>query len=70
MPTSVPRTRALYRHYQGGLYRLLHEAILEATEEPVVVYRSEADGRIWVRSLREWNQKVQPGVRRFERVPE
>jgi hypothetical protein len=37
-----------YRHYKGGLYELVCEAVLEADHTPVIVYRGE-DGRTWVR---------------------
>jgi hypothetical protein len=63
---------ALYRHYKGGLYRRLMDATDEATMTPVVVYRSEQDGRVWVRSLDAWLDHVDgpdgTRVRRFERV--
>ncbi|MCA1247091.1 DUF1653 domain-containing protein [Massilia sp. MS-15] len=37
-----------YRHYKGGLYELLVEAVLEADHTPVMVYRGQ-DGKVWVR---------------------
>ena len=37
-----------YRHYKGGLYELVCEAVLEADHTPVMVYRG-ADGAVWVR---------------------
>ena len=51
---------SLYRHYKGGIYRLLHHAKIEATMRPAVVYRSddEADSRVWVRPLSEWLESV------------
>lgn len=33
----------------GGLYEVMATARLEATLEPVHVYRSLADGQVWVR---------------------
>ena len=64
----------LFRHYKGGRYRLLMEATDEATGQPVMVYRSEQDGRVWVRTAASWLDTVHvegPGgiarrVRRFE----
>jgi predicted metal-dependent HD superfamily phosphohydrolase len=35
-------------HYKGGRYRVVGRATLEATLEPVLVYRA-ADARLWVR---------------------
>jgi hypothetical protein len=37
-----------YRHYKGGVYELVCEAVLEADHTPVIVYRGE-DGMTWVR---------------------
>jgi len=37
-----------YRHYKGGIYELVCEAVLEADHKPVVVYRGQ-DGVVWVR---------------------
>ena len=48
----------LYRHYKGGLYRKLYNATLEATLEPVVVYRSLKDDHVWVRPVVEWGEAV------------
>jgi len=54
----------LYRHYKGGLYTLLHVGRHSETEEWLVVYRSEAEGGIWIRPLAMWRQDVD-GVPRF-----
>ncbi|WP_137175733.1 DUF1653 domain-containing protein [Massilia sp. HP4] len=37
-----------YRHYKGGIYELVCEAVLEADHTHVVVYRGQ-DGVVWVR---------------------
>nr|WP_269143643.1 DUF1653 domain-containing protein [Massilia phyllostachyos] len=37
-----------YRHYKGGVYELVCEAVLEADHTPVMVYRGR-DGVVWVR---------------------
>lgn len=37
-----------YRHYKGGIYALVCEAVLEADHTPVMVYRGR-DGVVWVR---------------------
>lgn len=47
-----------HRHYKGGIYRVIAHATDEATGQPVVVYRSEQDGRVWVRTLANWNETV------------
>ena len=37
-----------YRHYKGGVYELVCEAIQESDLSPVIVYRSH-NGSIWTR---------------------
>ncbi len=43
-PAVLPR----YRHYKGGIYELVCEAIQESDLSPVIVYRSH-NGSIWTR---------------------
>lgn len=60
-----------YRHYKGGLYRVLTVARHSETLEPMVVYQAlYDDGDCWVRPAAMWDETVtgtdgQP-VRRFE----
>jgi len=59
----------IYRHYKGGLYRLLTVATNEADHEPVVVYISLQHGSIWVRPVSSWVESVETQggfTRRFE----
>jgi len=49
-----------YRHYKGGVYELVCEAVLEADHTPVMVYRGE-DGRIWVRPKAAFFETVELG---------
>ena len=44
----MPPASARYRHYKGGIYELVCEAVLEADHTPVMVYRGQ-DGAVWVR---------------------
>jgi hypothetical protein len=37
-----------YRHYKGGLYEFVCEAILESDHTPLIVYRA-ANGAVWAR---------------------
>ncbi len=48
----------MYRHYKGGLYGVVAWATDEPTMTPVVVYRSVADGRVWVRSREDFEATV------------
>ncbi|GBQ92830.1 hypothetical protein AA23498_1560 [Acetobacter nitrogenifigens DSM 23921 = NBRC 105050] len=47
-----------YRHYKGGFYTVLGVARHSETEEPLVVYRSETQGGLWVRPLSMWLETV------------
>jgi hypothetical protein len=53
-----------HRHYKGGLYRVLFEAIHTETEEPMTVYQTP-DGRNWVRPAAMFNDTLPDGRRRF-----
>lgn len=62
---DISRTRVeingVYRHYKGGLYRVVCKACQESDGVEQVVYRPENGGHYWVRPLKEFVQK-------FERV--
>lgn len=40
---------AVYRHFKGGLYTVLLEAVHSESLESVVVYRSHEAGTVWAR---------------------
>lgn len=46
-----------HRHYKGGLYRVLGQAIHSETEERMTVYQTE-DGRWWVRPSAMFDETV------------
>lgn len=49
----------LYRHYKGGLYTVLYEAIHSETLEKMVVYTPcKEDADIWVRPSSMFLEKV------------
>ncbi len=37
-----------FRHYKGGLYEFVCEAVLESDLTPMIVYRA-ANGSVWIR---------------------
>lgn len=62
-----------YRHFKGGLYDVIGVARLEADRDQcVVVYRSVADGTMWVRPFESFTSTVDVAgepVPRFAPVP-
>lgn len=48
----------IYRHYQGNEYELLFVSEQTETGEPLVIYRSLADDKIWTRPLAMWSENV------------
>ena len=56
----------VYRHYKGGLYRVLHVGLLEKDQRVMVVYRSLflRDVSLWTRPHADFISHVD-GVRRF-----
>jgi len=60
-----------YRHYKGGVYELVCEAVMEADQTPVMVYRG-TDGAVWVRPRAAFFETVEVGgatVPRFSALP-
>jgi hypothetical protein len=67
-----PQPGEIYRHYKGGLYSIVARAIKEDTLEPLVIYRSNAKGTTWARTLENFTEDLwlvgHPGPsRRFRR---
>jgi hypothetical protein len=54
----APPPGSRWRHYRGGTYTVATCALDEATLVPVVVYRSEERGTVWVRTLAVWRERV------------
>lgn len=48
-----------YRHYKGGLYRVLHLARVEATGETLVIYQPLQGGTIWARPYDDFFSRVE-----------
>lgn len=54
------KTNAVYRHFKGNDYLLLHIARHSETMEEMVVYQALYGERgIWVRPLNMWTEKVE-----------
>ena len=60
-----------YRHFKGGVYEVIGVAKHSETLEETVVYRSVANGGLWVRPAAMWEEEVEYNgkkVRRFSPV--
>jgi hypothetical protein len=55
-----------FRHYKGGIYELVCEAVLEADHTPVIVYRGQ-DGKVWVRPKEAFFETVEVDGARMPR---
>ena len=72
-PLNEP-TPGTYRHFNGNLYRVVGTATHSETLETLVVYQPlYGEGKLWVRPLASFMEKVVvdgEAVGRFERVGE
>jgi hypothetical protein len=59
-----PSAGSVWRHYKGGDYVILHQAIDDRTLEPVIVYRCLDGHDVWLRTPESW-YKPQDGRQRF-----
>jgi len=64
-----PLIRAgVYRHYKGGMYRVLGIATHSESLDKVVVYRNQADPHgLWVRPLEMFREQVQMNGKKVPR---
>lgn len=64
--------KPIYRHYKGGFYKLICEAILEwcvgSKDSEVVIYESMSTGKVWVRRKDDFFGFTVNGTKRFELV--
>ena len=67
MMQEYPRPGGVYKHYKGGLYRVLFLSKHTETEEIFVNYQSLHFGSYYSRPLEIWNQKVNKKPR-FEEI--
>ena len=59
----------VWRHYKGGLYRVICRARHESTGDPLVIYQDIGTGRIYARAEAEWQQMVDGHVRFIQVQP-
>jgi len=55
---EYPTPGSIYKHYKGGLYKVLHLSTHTETGEILVNYQSIHFGSYYSRPLDEWNKQV------------
>ena len=65
---NYPSPGGVYRHYKGGLYRVLFLSKHTETDEVLVNYTSLHFGSYHSRPLDSWNSKNEKGKERFVEV--
>ena len=48
-----------YRHFKGGVYKVVAIALHSETLEEMVVYQNAENGKCWVRPASMWNETVE-----------
>lgn len=48
----------LYRHFNGGMYRVLANATHTETGDKLVIYRDETSGKVWARTYEMFAERV------------
>lgn len=62
-----------WKHYKGGIYKILYDALDSTTLEKVIVYQDMRDQKkIWVRPEKEWSEVIpqEGSIKRFELLTE
>jgi hypothetical protein len=67
---NYPTPNKLYRHYKGGLYKVLFLSKNTETDEILVNYQSILFGSYYSRPLDSWNTKTERGSHRFVEIVE
>jgi hypothetical protein len=63
---DYPIPNQTYRHYKGGLYKVLFLSKHTETGEILVNYQSVIFGSYYSRPLESWNEKTPQGYERFK----
>ena len=67
---NYPTPNKLYRHYKGGLYKVLFLSKHTETDEILVNYQSVLFGSYYSRPLESWDNKTERGANRFVEISE
>lgn len=58
-----------YRHYKGGLYNVIGNAVHTETEEPLVIYHPLGEpSKMWARPEVMWNDDIDENTKRFTSI--
>ena len=60
---KIPIPGLTYKHYKGGIYRVLHLAKHTETGELMIIYQSLQFGTYYARPLENWNTPVNTNPR-------
>ena len=61
---NYPEIGKTYRHYKGGLYKVITMATHTETNEPLVIYQSLLFGSILARPLSIWSEVIDTNIDR------
>ena len=50
--------KGIYKHFKGGDYEVIGDAKHSETMEKMVIYKALADGKLWVRPLKMFQENV------------
>lgn len=62
---NLPRPGAIYRHFRGGLYTILHNGRSSKNVSLQVIYECVDTKEVWVRPLIEFLDILEDGRQRF-----
>jgi hypothetical protein len=65
---NYPVVNGRYKHYKGGMYRVLFLSKHTETGETMVNYKSELFGSFFTRPLDSWNSRTEDNKIRFEYI--
>lgn len=67
---NYPTPNKFYRHFKGGLYKVLFLSKHTETGEVLVNYQSVIFGSYYSRPLESWYEKTSQGLFRFQEISE
>jgi hypothetical protein len=62
---NLPQIGAIYKHFKGGLYEILHNGYSSEDVSLQVIYQCVCTKEVWVRPLTEFLDILEDGRQRF-----